>query len=422
VIDLATLRSGFGRSFWVANTLELFERFAYYSTLVVLAVYLGDAVGLGRATGALLAGSLFNTLVYFLPPLAGTIVDRYGFKRSLLICFGVFAIGYCMIGMAGLPSARSVVQVVGVKAWVVTALIVTACGGSLIKPAIVGTVARTTNTSVRAFGYSIYYTLVNIGGVIGPLLAAPVRLTFGIASVLLVSSAASVLLFLATLIFYREPPRPAEAPPPSSMARVLADLAGILKNRRFVLFLLIFSGFWAMFWHQFYALPFYVSDYLHVEHFEWLSAIEPGVVILLTIPMAALAQRMQPFSAMIVGLALTTLGWFFMGAIPTLVVTVFGLAVIAMGEALQAPRFYEYVSRLAPPDRVGTYMGFAFLPIAIGSFIAGWSSGFLADHYVAHGNPSAPHMWFIVGTYGLVTTVFLIIYDRVFVTREAVTA
>src|SRR6478752_9486078 len=89
--------SGFSRTFWVANTLELFERFAYYGSKAVLAVYIAEQVGLGSQTATFLAGSVFNTLLYLLPPLAGTIVDRYGFKKSLTACFAIFALGYFLI-------------------------------------------------------------------------------------------------------------------------------------------------------------------------------------------------------------------------------------------------------------------------------------------------------------------------------------
>ena len=99
---LDTMRSGFSRTFWVADTLELFERFAYYGSKAVLAVFIAEQVGLGAEAAGFLAGSVFNTLLYFLPLLAGTVVDRYGFKRSLMACFAIFSVGYFLIGLAGL--------------------------------------------------------------------------------------------------------------------------------------------------------------------------------------------------------------------------------------------------------------------------------------------------------------------------------
>ncbi len=415
----STLRTGFSRTFWVANVLELFERFAYYGSKAVLVVFIAEQVGLGATTAGFLAGSVFNTLLYFLPVLAGTIVDRFGFKRSLLACFAIFSVGYFLIGLGGLPMGQPLVQAVGPKAWMLMALVVTAIGGSLIKPSIVGTVARTTTDETKALGYSIYYTLVNIGGAVGPFIALAVRENVGISYVLVVSSLTSLALFAATAIFYKEPPRAADAPPARSMAKVLADMGLVFGNFRFMLFLVIFSGFWAMFWHVFYALPFYVKDFLKYPRFEVIETVDAMTIIVVTIPATALARRLRPLAAMVLGFVLATSCWFIMGSVPTIAGAVIGMMVFALGEAIQSPRFYEYVANLAPPDQVGTYMGFAFLPIAIGTFIAGWSSGYLVKNYVEGGNPSAPHMWYVVGAYGVVSTILMIAYDRFVAPKHA---
>jgi POT family proton-dependent oligopeptide transporter len=415
---LETVRSGFSRTFWVANVLELFERFAYYGSKAVLAVFIAEQVGLGSETATFLAGSVFNTLLYFLPVLAGTVVDRYGFKRSLMACFGIFSIGYFMIGLGGLPLGQPLVEAFGAKAWMLIALVVTAIGGSLIKPSIVGTVARTTTEDSKALGYSIYYTLVNIGGFVGPYIALAVRENVGISYVLVVSSLTSLVLFTVTTLVYREPARPADAPPPKSLCKVVKDMLLVFGNLRFVSFLVIFSGFWAMFWHIFYALPFYVKDFLRFSRFEVIETVDALTIILITVPATALARRLKPLQAMVLGFVLATCCWFIMGSVPTLAGAVAGLVLFAVGEAIQSPRFYEYVSNLAPQDQVGTYMGFAFLPIAIGTFIAGWSSGYLVTHYVENANRAAPQMWYVVGSYGVVSTILMLIYDRFIAPRR----
>ncbi len=199
-------------------------------------------------------------------------------------------------------------------------------------------------------------------------------------------------------------------PGPRGGAR--ADMMLVFGNLRFMLFLLIFSGFWVMFWHIFYALPFYVKDYLHYSRFEIIETVDAWTIILVTIPAAVIARKLKPLSAMVLGVALATSSWFIMGTLTTLTGAIVAMMVFAVGESIQAPRFYEYVSRLAPPDQVGTYMGFAFLPIAIGTFIAGGSSGYLVEHFVEGGNPAAPRMWLIVGSYGIASTLLLLVYDR----------
>jgi MFS family permease len=344
--------------------------------------------------------------------LAGTVVDRYGFKRSLLACFSIFTLGYFLIGLAGLPAGQGIVQAVGPRNWMLMALVVTAIGGSLIKPSIVGTVARTTTPETASLGYSIYYTLVNFGGAVGPMLAMLVRQNVGISYVLVMSSLTSLALVLGTLIFYKEPPRPADAPPPTSMAKVVRDMLTVFRNVRFMAFLAIFSGFWAMFWHVFYALPFYVRDYLKFERFEIIETVDAWTIIIVTVPITALAKKLKPLTAMVLGFVLATACWFIMAGVPTLTFTIAAIVVFALGEGLQSPRYYEYVASLAPKEQVGTYMGFAFLPIALGTFIAGWSSGFLVKTYVAGGNPAAPQMWLWVGSYGVVSTLLMIVYDR----------
>jgi dipeptide/tripeptide permease len=426
------MRSGFSRSFWVANTLELFERLAYYGSKAVLAVFIADQVGLGPRDAGWLAGSVFNTLLYFLPILAGTVVDRYGFKKSLSMCFAIFSVGYLLIGLAGMPAGRPLVDALGgPKTYMLVALVITAIGGSLIKPSIVGTVARTTTDDTKSLGYSVYYTLVNVGGAIGPLIAVPVRENIGIAYVLVMSSTVSLVLFLCTLLFFKEPARPADLPPARSMGRVLVDMVKVFRDGRFILFLVIFSGFWAMFWQVFYSLPFYVRDVLKFPRFELIETVNAWGIIFMTVPATALARKLRPIRAMTLGFALATASWFIMGSFPTLAMTIVAIIVFAMGEATQAPRYYEYVADLAPKEQVGTYMGFAFLPIAIGTFAAGAIAGRLVEHFIGRtvdgvlipgpGAAAPQHMWYFVGAIGVVSTILMVLYDR-FVAPKARTA
>jgi proton-dependent oligopeptide transporter, POT family len=421
-------RTGFTRTFWVANVIELFERLAYYGSKAILTVYIAEQVGLGPGKAGFLVGSLFNTLLYFLPPLAGTVVDRYGFKKSLLTCFSIFSIGYFLVGLGGLPQGKPLVDALGASTYMIAALVITAIGGSLIKPCIVGTVARTTTSETKSLGYSIYYTLVNFGGAIGPLLALQVRENIGIAYVLVMSSLVSLALVVGTLVFYKEPPRPADAAPPKSMAGVLADMAKVFTNLKFVSFLVIFSGFWIMFWQIFYSLPFYVKDVLHFGQFELIETVDAWTIILVTIPITALAKRMKSLAAMTLGFAIASASWFLMGSSPTLAFTIVAIALFAIGEGLQSPRYYEYVADLAPKEQVGTYMGFAFLPIALGTFVAGWIAGPLVERYVGVTGADkvfvpgpefaqAGRMWYWVGGIGIVSTLAMLAYDRLVVKR-----
>lgn len=402
------LTQRFSSSFWVANTLELFERLAYYGQNAVLAVYLTEKVGLGDR-GSMLAG-IFTGVLYTMPLLAGTLVDRYGFRRCLLLCFAAFAIGYSAIGLAGTAAGQPLIAAVGIYPYICGALLFTAIGGSLIKPCVVGTIAHTAQPDSKALGYSIYYTLVNLGGAIGPNLATNVRRSLGIEYVLLCSALTTALLFVGTWLFFKEPRRQDGEGEARSLGQVLRDLLTVLRNQRFLLFLLIFSGFWVMFWQIFLSLTFYIKDVLHFDAYERLTSVDAWAIIALQVGVTAATRKLRPILAMSAGFAVSSASWLLLtlGNSPWLVVA--ALIVFAIGETMQAPRYYEYVASLAPKNQVGTYMGFAFLPVAIGAYLGGPLATFLMKRYMHSERPSS--MWAAVAMIGFASTLLLVLYDR----------
>jgi dipeptide/tripeptide permease len=406
------IRNGFSPTFWIANTLELFERFAFYGSKAVLAFFLATKVGL-QEEAATLTG-WFSTVIYSMPIVAGVFVDRYGFRKTLMTCFAMFAIGYFCIGLAGMEYGASITQVIGIRNYIIIVLLLTAVGGSLIKPCIVGTVAKTSKPESKALGFSIYYTLVNLGGAIGPMLAMIVRKDLGIEYVLVMSSITSALLFFGTIFFFKEPEDNNDDK--RTFAKVFQDMLLVFKNLKFMSFLVIFSGFWLMFWQIFYLLPFYATEILHFEDFEILETIDAWGIIVLTVPMAALVKNWKPIRAMTLGFILASLSWLIIGAMGTVLSVILGVFFYAIGEATQAPRFYEYVSSLAPKNQVGTFMGFAFLPVAIGSLTAGYLADWLRLSLMET-NPAA--MWYSVAAIGVVSTVLMIVYNTFFVKSES---
>ena len=93
------------------------------------------------------------------------------------------------------------------------------------------------------------------------------------------------------------------------------------------------------------------------------------------------------------------------------------VASVALGEIILSPRYYEYVSRLAPPGQQGTYLGFAFMPIGLGSLIGGLFGGKLIHHFgeVTH-QPTG--MWWAIAGVGVLTALFLWLYDKTLTSPE----
>jgi len=404
---------GFNDLFWIANTLELFERFAFYGAKAVLAVFIANKVGLDKE-GATLAG-LFTSLVYALPVVAGVFVDRYGFKKALTACFGLFCIGYFLIAMAGMQWSEEIVASIGKRAYVIIVLVITAIGGSLIKPCIVGTVGRTSSPESRTLGFSIYYSLVNFGGAVGPVIAYFIRTDLGIEWVLITSSLTSFLLMIGTMIFFREPDVDPNAEK-KTFGKVFSDMLVVFSDVKFMLFLLIFSAFWTMFWQIFLLIPFYALEILHFEKFEFLESVDAWFIIFFSLVSGTLLSAWKPFRAMIFGFIVSSCSWLLIAAFGNTTSVVVAIILFALGEGFSAPRFYEYVNSLAPKSQTGTYMGFAFLPVAIGALTSGVLSDFFQRTYMMT-NPSM--MWIILAAIGIVSTVLLVAYDRLLVKKKA---
>jgi len=222
-----------------------------------------------------------------------------------------------------------------------------------------------------------------------------------------------LLMFFATLLFYKEPTRSGEQAV-SSIGGALRNMIVVLSNFRFVLFLLIFSGFWIVFWQEFVALPLYLRGYVDPNaKIDLLLSVDPAVVIVFTILVSYLTRKVPAFTAMTLGILIASCSWLILSAGGTTPMVVAALFVLALGEITQSPRYYEYVSRLAPPGQQGTYMGYAFLPIAIGYLVGGKLGGYLVHYFgdVVH-RPS--RVWWVISAIGFATTLLMWAYNLVF--------
>ncbi|MGH9757584.1 MAG: MFS transporter [Candidatus Acidiferrales bacterium] len=407
---LEEIRTGFERPFWVANISELFERLSYYAAFASLALYLNDTLHFPVSVAGTLTG-LFGGLVWFLAAFGGALADRLGFRRSLSLAYLILSCSYFLLGSLGAPWLAFVRGAVPMVALVTFVLMLPALGIALVKPCVVGTTARTSKENVRSIGYSIYYTLVNIGGACGPIVASYVHHHLSVENVFRVSALSVFLMFFAVLIFFHEPRRSKEA-----QAASLGEAAGnfwmVLSNPRFMIFLLIFSGYWVAFWQEFIILPIYIHDYVNPRaNTELILITGPLVVISLQIVVSYLTRKIPAFRAVTLGALISALAWALLIVKPTIHMAIVALAVVSLGEITQSPRYYEYISRLAPSGQQGTYMGFAFLPIGIGSLVGGYVGGHLLHHFgeVTH---QPQRIWWVISGIGVATALLLWIYDK----------
>ena len=410
---LDEIRSGFQRPFWVANFTEIFERVAYYSTTAVLAIYLTEQLHFSSQLAGTILG-IAGFVVYALAILAGTLADRFGFRRTLLLAYLLLTTGYFLLGSLETSWMAPLRHAIGDKWLVSLVLLVPSLGPGLVKPVVAGTTARASSEKVRSLGYSIYYTLVNIGGAVGPITAWLVRqkMGWGIANVFRIAALSVFLMFWVTLLFYREPGRADDARV-EKISTAFLNMFIVLGNLRYVTFLLISAGFYAVYWQIFISVPIFMRRFVDPNAaVDRILSVESITVICLQIVVAYFTRKIPAVRTIAIGFLIAALSWILLALHPTMFVLGVMLAVLALGELTQASRYYEYCSRLAPPGQQGLYMGYAFLPISIGYAIAGSLAGYLLHEFgdVLH-KPNA--MWWPIVGIGVATAGLMMVYDGI---------
>jgi proton-dependent oligopeptide transporter, POT family len=346
--------------------------------------------------------------------LGGALADRFGFRRALLFAFFVMTIGYFLLGSLSAPWMQSVRASLGDEWLVLLLLVIPALGPATVKPCVAGTTARASAENVRSLGYSIYYTMVNVGGTLGPLMALLVRkrLGLGMESVFRVSALSVFLMFWVVLFFYKEP-RGGESESGAGIATTFKNMVAVLRNLKFVTFLLISSGFYLVYWQIYIMAPLFIRGFVNRDaDVDGLLAIEGFAVICLQILVAYITRKLPALQTIALGFSITAIAFALLAIRPSVGSFAVMLVVVAIGEVTQASRYYEYCSRLAPQGQQGVYMGYAFPPIGLGFKLGGWTGGYLLHEYGEVLRRPTQMWWPIVGI-GLATAGLMLAYDAI---------
>jgi dipeptide/tripeptide permease len=385
----------FPKTFWIANAMELFERWAYYGMFTVLSVYLTDPIsegGLGFTNSQRgIMQAIVTAIIYLLPVLGGAIADRFGFRRVLIAAFATLASGYYFMG-----------QFNG-YAMVFAMFLIVAVGAAIFKPIIAATVSKTSPKGQDTIGFGIFYMIVNIGGFIGPFVASKLR-DFNW-NYVFIMCAVVILLNFALLIFYKEPKREEKKSDESlseTISQIFKNMGVALSDLKFLTFLLIMVGFWIMYMQIFFTLPVYITQWINTTDVynaspiiantigteingvgiirpEMMTNLAAFTIIFFQILISALVMKVKPITSMVLGTAVIVIGMsqFTFNVYGSYIVL--GIIIIAFGEMASSPRIQEYIGRIAPPDKTALYMGVSYLPLAAGNLIGGLLSGNLYD-------------------------------------------
>ena len=377
-------RTAFPKVFWVANTIEILERFSYYGIYMGFGIYLGQ-LGYSRADLGVVQ-MIFLAFSYLIPMLSGTFADKFGFKKVLIVAY-----------LAYLPSILLLIVTKSFSGIAITMLSIGFAAG-IFKPLISATVRVTTDSTNKTLGFGIFYWMVNLGASFGPIVMGKLR-AISWNYVFYTAAAAIGLMLLITIIFYKEPERDIEG---VSLKQKFRDMGEALSNGKFLAFIILLGVFfWLPFWAFFNILAVYINDHMSmVSLFHRVSSVlGSGItkimsskadgggwtinaeaishtgfyIIIFQLLVSRIFEKFDAIKSFLFGLFVAAIGFVLLGfAVVSSNEWVFlGIFLFSVGEMISSPRIQEYIMWIAPKEKAGLYMGTNFLATAIGAFLSG---------------------------------------------------
>ncbi|MBN2414638.1 MFS transporter [bacterium] len=418
-----TRRSPFPKVFWIANSVEILERFAYYGIYLGFGIYMEH---LGFSKGQLgIVQSVFLAFSYIIPVLSGTFADRFGFKKMLIVSY-----------LAYLPSVLLLMLTKSFSGIALTMLSIGLAAG-IFKPLISGTVRAVTDQTNKTLGFGIFYAMVNIGASFGPVIMGRLR-AVSWNNAFLAGAASIGLMLLITIFFYKEPPREMEG---LTLKKKFRDLAIALSDLKFAVFLVLLGlFFWLPFWAFFNLAAVYVNENVDTARLytiiramfgrpvaDFLSRADDDgtrrllgeaishsgyIIMILQVFVSRIAERFKAIPTFSAGLLVMAAGYLFLGFAvvfhPALVFL--GILLFAIGEMASSPRIQEYITWLAPKEKAGLYMGTNFLSIGIGGALSGVIFTTLYGCFLDRQHPET--IWYMLAACLILGTVIINLYTR----------
>lgn len=395
--------SQFPKLFWVMNTMELFERGAYYGMMAILHVHvLKNLLFDPEIWGSLYA--MLIVLLYFMPLLSGALALKYGFKKVLIGAFSILILGYFVL---------STVQA-GQLGILTLGLIFIGIGAGAFKPIISAAIAHVTVEKQRNLGYSIYYWMINLGAFAVPLTLGfifPEELRHLYYWVFVISGA---LIIINTFIAFFFVTEPVEQQKDLSIKQAVLKIVPALKDKKFVILLAIYSGFWFMYAVNHTFLGPYMVDFKIMPGWfslPFLAIVNPGTIIATGPFLGKMVEKYKSLNVMMVGVIIYVIGLMiaFFARVPALFLT--GIIIFSLGEFITHPGFIAYVSKISPKDKVTVYMACVFIPTGVGNAVAGGVQGIMYSNLVE--SAEMPKLFgALIAAVGALTIACLILYNR----------
>ncbi|MCB2197766.1 MFS transporter [bacterium] len=425
------------REIWFAYLIKVLESLCYFSSVLVLMIFLTQDMGLTDTAAGTIFG-VFSASMSFFMLFVGFIADSMGIKKALIVGLLIALVGRLAITFTTEP-------------WIVyPGLFVLSVGFAYMIPLIAAAVKLFSTKKAQKYAFSWYYVVMNVGSFIAgisldwlrstfteaiqfsfiglDLIVRPIQIIFFVAVLATLVSLVVVIFFVRTHIPAEELGRDEEGDSSgdaeeTEKARAESEgksawqvMKEVVSEKVFwifmaFIFLLVLVKMIFQYNHSLY--PLYMERIGLMEWTGKLYSINPLIIIFLVPVMTSITSKMKSYNVIVVGSFIAAGSVFFMGFGESIMLIVMYQVMLSLGEAIYSPRIYDYTATIAPKGKEASYMAYSKAPMFFAKVGAGPITGILLANLCAAGSTEATRnselMWIIVGISTMISPITLIL-------------
>jgi MFS family permease len=349
--------------------------------LPFLTLYLTVNRQLPAATAGLTL-TVYGISAIIVAPLSGRLSDRLGglriMKLSLVVAGLMLFIFPFVDSLAGIFALTAL--------W--------AIASEAFRPPSMAIIGDLAGPQQRKAAFALTRLAINVGMSIGPVIGGFLAM-YSFKLLFYVDGATSLLAgILIAALPWRMVGKAASNPEPADQAsdspaepqpQPTLRYLDVLKDRRFIFFLVAMLPVELIFFQTLAAMPLFLVRDLHMTEagFGLLLAINTVIIILVEVPLnTAMAEWSHRHSialgALLIGLGFGALA--VVNNVPAVAVTV---VIWTFGEMILLPASSAYVSDLAPREQAGAYMGLYTMGFSVAVAIGPWLGTQILERYGA---------------------------------------
>ncbi|HEY3463194.1 MAG TPA: MFS transporter [Gaiellaceae bacterium] len=349
------------RSVWIIQLGNVVNTFGFGLVLPFELIYLHDRRGFSLPVSGLIISTIMAANVLCAGP-AGSLVDRFGGKRLLVLGSCLSGLGYASLAGVAHPW----------QAFLASA--VAGSGGGLTQPAAGTLITALSTREERVGAFTVSRVAINLGFGTGGIVAGAIVASGSLHSfqLLYLLNGATFFAYLAFLYFVPNARAAATHSPtvgPRGYRLVLGDRVFMTLLGANLVFSVVGYTLFG------YTMPIFARHHAHVglQAIGAIFATNTTFIILFMLPIVRLSRawrRIVLLAAMCAAWGIACLVSLLAGAslsphAAVVILAVGGIA-FALGECLHAITIQPVVSTLAPPQLVGRYMALVGMAFSIG--------------------------------------------------------